>query len=133
MARSEAVEIEVGPHTVRLSSPDRVYFPQVGLTKRDVFDYYLAVGDGIVNALRERPCMLHRYPTGAEGDKVHQKRVPSGAPPWIETVRVFFPRHQRTAAGIDDAVFDITPLLEWADRDEAAGLEPIGEEPPEPR
>ena len=50
--------------------------------------YYLAVGDGIVRALRERPCMLHRYPTGVEGEKVHQKRLPHGAPPWVDTVRV---------------------------------------------
>ncbi|GMA42156.1 non-homologous end-joining DNA ligase [Mobilicoccus caccae] len=97
MAKTEAVEIEVGERDVRLSSPDRVYFPEAGLTKRDVVDYYLAVGDGIVRALRERPCMLHRFPKGIEGDKVHQKRIPAGAPPWIETVRVHFPRYDRTA------------------------------------
>ncbi len=57
----------------------------------------LAVGDGIVNALYERPCMLHRFPKGLAGDKVHQKRVPNGAPPWLETVRLTFPRYNRTA------------------------------------
>jgi DNA ligase D len=94
---ANAVEIEVGPHAVRISNPDRVYFPETGATKLDLVEYYLSVGDGIVNALRERPCMLHRFPTGLSGDKVHQKRVPAGAPPWLETVRVHFPRYNRNA------------------------------------
>ena len=95
--RSPAVEVEVGPHTVRVSNPDRVYFPARGETKLDLVNYYLSVGDGIVNALRERPCMLHRFPEGVAGEKVHQKRLPHGAPPWVETVRVHFPRYNRHA------------------------------------
>jgi DNA ligase D len=94
---SPAVELEVGPHTVRLSNPGRVYFPELGLTKLDLAEYYLSVGDGIVRALRERPCMLHRFPDGLAGPKVHQKRVPNGAPPWLQTVRVDFPRWGRHA------------------------------------
>ncbi|WP_226344227.1 non-homologous end-joining DNA ligase [Agilicoccus flavus] len=93
----EAIEVEVGGRTVRLTSPDRVYFPDLGLTKRDIFDYYLSVGDGIVRALYERPCMLHRFPKGIGEKKVHQKRVPAGAPDWVETVRVHFPRYDRDA------------------------------------
>jgi DNA ligase D len=96
-SKSPAVEIEVGPHTVRVSNPDRVYFPEIGATKLDLVNYYLAVGDGIVRALRERPCMLHRFPDGLSGEKVHQKRVPHGAPPWLQTVRVHFPRYGRHA------------------------------------
>jgi DNA ligase D len=92
-----ATEVEVGPHVVRISNPDRVYFPTRGETKLDLANYYLSVADGIVNALRERPCMLHRFPTGVTGEKVHQKRVPHGAPPWVETVRVEFPRYKRHA------------------------------------
>ncbi len=102
MPASPAVEIEVDNRVVRVSNPDRVYFPptesgQSGATKLDLVEYYLAVGDGIVNALYERPCMLHRFPQGLAGDKVHQKRVPAGAPPWLETVRLHFPRWNRTA------------------------------------
>lgn len=82
---------------MRISNPDRVYFPHLRHTKLDLAQYYLAVGDGIVNALRERPCMLHRFPEGIEGEKVHQKRVPRGAPDWLETVRISFPRYNRTA------------------------------------
>jgi len=93
----DAVEVEVGHRDVRISNPDRVYFPERGETKLDLVTYYLSVGDGIVNALRERPCMLHRFPKGVTEKKVHQKRVPAGAPPWLETVRVEFPRYGRHA------------------------------------
>src|SRR5258707_716579 len=79
---ADGVEIEVGGRTVRISNPGRGYFPARGETKLDLVRYYLSVGDGIVRALRERPCMLHRFPSGVAGDKVHQKRVPGGAPPW---------------------------------------------------
>ncbi|MEV5648494.1 non-homologous end-joining DNA ligase [Nocardia sp. NPDC052254] len=92
-----AVELTVGERTVRISNPDRVYFPEIGATKLDLVQYYLSVGDGIVNALRDRPCMLHRFPKGLPGGKVHQKRLPAGAPDWIPTVRVHFPRYNRHA------------------------------------
>ena len=94
---SPAVELEIGERVVRISNPERVYFPAHGYTKLDLANYYLSVGDGIVRALRERPCMLHRFPEGVEGEKVHQKRLPHGAPPWVETVRVHFPRYNRHA------------------------------------
>ncbi|KAE8763018.1 non-homologous end-joining DNA ligase [Georgenia thermotolerans] len=92
-----ATELEVGGRVVRISNPDRVYFPGPGHTKLDLARYYVAVGDGIVNALRERPCMLHRFPEGITGEKVHQKRLPRGAPDWVTTVRVHFPRYDRDA------------------------------------
>jgi DNA ligase D len=95
--KAAPVELEVGHRTVRVSSPDRVYFPARGETKLDLVRYYLSVGDGIVRALRDRPCMLHRFPSGVAGEKVHQKRIPGGAPPWLETVRVHFPRYDRHA------------------------------------
>jgi DNA ligase D-like protein (predicted polymerase) len=100
MATSEAgppVVLEVGDRSVRLTNPDRVYFPARGETKLDLARYYLAVADGIVRALRDRPCMLHRFPTGVTGEKVHQKRLPKGAPKWVQTVHVHFPRWNRTA------------------------------------
>ncbi|MFZ1410435.1 MAG: non-homologous end-joining DNA ligase, partial [Micropruina sp.] len=96
-ATSPAVEIEVGERVVRVSNPDRIYFPVTGQTKLDLVHYYLAVGEGIVRALRERPCMLHRFPSGLSGPKVHQKRLPAGAPDWVQTVELYFPRFGRTA------------------------------------
>jgi DNA ligase D len=102
---ADAEELQVGSRTVRISHPERVYFPARGETKLDLARYYMSVGDGIVRALRERPCMMHRFPSGVpphgeggrDGGKVHQKRVPAGAPPWLETVRVGFPRYGRHA------------------------------------
>ncbi len=88
---SPAVELEIGGRNVRVSNPDRVYFPTRGETKLDLVHYYLSVGDGIVRALRERPCMLHRYPEGVGGEKIYQKRLPKGAPEWVQTAEVSFP------------------------------------------
>ena len=96
--KTRAVELEVDGRTVRISSPDRVYFSARGETKLDLAKYYMSVGDGIVRALRERPCMLHRFPDGVDGPKVHQKRLPKGAPDWVQTVNIYFPRFSRTAA-----------------------------------
>ena len=94
---SPATEVEVDGRTVRITNPDRVYFPQIAVSKVDLVHYYLSVGDGIVTALRERPCMMHRFPEGITGERVHQKRLPRGAPEWMETVHVTFPRFNRTA------------------------------------
>ncbi|WP_232549505.1 non-homologous end-joining DNA ligase [Propioniciclava soli] len=90
--KAPPVVLDVGGRDVRISSPDRVYFPETGWTKLDVVQYYLAVGPGILRALRDRPTMLHRFPKGLAGEKVFQKRLPSGAPPWVTTVRLHFPR-----------------------------------------
>jgi DNA ligase D-like protein (predicted polymerase) len=95
--RAERVELEIGDRVVAVSNPNRVYFSARGETKLDLAKYYLSVGSGIVNALYHRPCMLHRFPAGVDGQKVHQKRLPAGAPPWVETVRLHFPRYNRYA------------------------------------
>jgi DNA ligase D len=83
--------LSVDDREVRISNPERVYFSARGETKLDLARYYLSVGDGIVRALARRPCMLHRFPRGVDHEKVHQKRLPQGAPGWVETVRVEFP------------------------------------------
>jgi DNA ligase D len=91
-SRAPAVELQVDGHPVRLSSPDKVYFPGPGYTKRDIFEYYLAVGDGILRALRDRPTTLQRFPDGIDGEMFFQKRVPTrGVPPWINTATITFP------------------------------------------
>jgi DNA ligase D len=93
-ARSKApvAEVEVAGHAVRLTSPDKICFPRKGYTKRDIFEYYLAVGDGIVRALHHRPTTLQRFPDGIEGEMFFQKRIPTrGVPPWIETATIQFP------------------------------------------
>lgn len=104
-----ALELEVGSRTVRVTSPDKLYFPDVGLTKRDVVEYVLAVGDGIFAALRDRPVTMERWPGGYRpdvelstradsrgssgwGEAFYQKRAPArGMPDWVETMTVAFP------------------------------------------
>ncbi|MFJ4713360.1 non-homologous end-joining DNA ligase [Streptomyces sp. NPDC088785] len=89
-----AVELAAGGRTVRLSSPDKVYFPdggESGYTKRDLAAYFLAVGDGIVRALRDRPTTLERYPEGLAGESFYQKRAPKNLPDWIPTATIAFP------------------------------------------
>ena len=94
---SPFVELEVdtptGERTVKVTNPDRTYFPDLGERGRkiDLVEYYLSVGDGIVRALRERPTVLKRHPAGVNDEAVYTKRVPHSRPPWIETVTVRFP------------------------------------------
>ncbi len=85
------VELEVGPRTVRVTNPDKVFFSARGETKLDLVNYYVTVGEGVVRALYERPTQLKRHPDGAEGEAIYQKRVPQHRPDWIETARVRFP------------------------------------------
>ena len=99
---SPYTEVTVGERTVRVSHPDRVYFSTRGETKLDLVNYYLAVGDGIVRALRERPCMMHRYPDGVDGEKIYQKRLPKGAPEWVQTAEVKFPSGRSAARAVRD-------------------------------
>jgi DNA ligase D len=107
MAKSEAVTVDAGGRELRVSSPDRVIFPATDrtpeITKLQVVEYYLAVEDGIMRALRDRPTTLERWPKGVHegivvstrekggGDAFFQKRVPKGAPDYVETARIQFP------------------------------------------
>jgi DNA ligase D len=91
MAPTPHIELQVGGRTVRVSNPDKVYFPGSGHTKLDLVQYYLAVEDGIVRALYERPTQLRRFPGGVDGEAIYQKRVPEKRPDWIDTARVTFP------------------------------------------
>jgi len=88
---SPFVELDVEGRTVRVTNPDKVYFSARGETKLNLIEYFLAVGDGVVAALYDRPCVLKRHPEGADGEPIYQKRVPDSRPPWIETARVEFP------------------------------------------
>ena len=88
---SPFVELDVGGRTVKVTNPDKVYFAERGETKLDHIQYYIAVGEGIVRALYERPTQLKRHPGGAEGEAIYQKRVPDKRPDWIEVARVTFP------------------------------------------
>ncbi len=99
--------VDAGGRDVRVSNPDRVIFPETersrAVTKLDVVNYYLSVGDGIMRALDRRPTTLERWPKGVYpgivlstrerggGDAFYQKRIPKGAPDYVETARIQFP------------------------------------------
>lgn len=92
MPKAPALEYEVGNRSVRLSSPDKIYFPDRGYTKQDVFEYYLAVSEPMLRYMRDRPTMLQRFPDGLDGEMFFQKRVPTrGVPDWITTAEIKFP------------------------------------------
>jgi DNA ligase D len=107
MATSEATTVDAGGRELRVSNPDRVIFPATErtgeVTKLDIVQYYLAVQDGIMRALDRRPTTLERWPKGVHpgivvstrekggGDAFYQKRIPRGAPDYVQTARIQFP------------------------------------------
>lgn len=91
MADDSAVEMTVAGQVVRVSHPDKVFFSRRGETKRDLIGYYLAVAEPLLRAVGGRPTMLQRFPDGASGKSFFQKRVPGGAPPWLQTTVVSTP------------------------------------------
>ncbi len=109
MTRIPAVELNVAGRTVRVTNPDKVYFPAAGYTKLDLVRYYLAVAEGTLRGIRNRPMALKRYPDGAEGDFFYQKRAPANHPPFVRTVTLTFPSG-RTA---DEVVVDDPAGLAW--------------------
>jgi bifunctional non-homologous end joining protein LigD len=79
------LELEVGRRHVRLTSPDKVLFPQDKVTKRDLADYYAEIGPALVPHLRGRPFTLKRYPYGIRGQPYFAKQAPKGKPSWVPT------------------------------------------------
>jgi DNA ligase D-like protein (predicted polymerase) len=118
----EPIELTVGEHVVRVSNPEKPYFPEVGITKLEVVQHYVACGDGIMRALRERPTTLERWPGGVvegaristregfKGEAFYQKRVPQGAPAYVETAHITFPSG-RTA---DEVAPTHLAVVAWA-------------------
>ncbi|MGH9194755.1 MAG: DNA polymerase domain-containing protein, partial [Acidimicrobiia bacterium] len=83
--------LEVADHEIKVTNPEKVFFPELGLTKLDLVLYYLSVAEGVLTGARDRPTLLKRHPGGVHGDFFYQKRVPSPRPEWIKTATVHFP------------------------------------------
>lgn len=90
---SPATELDVDGVKVRLTNPDKPYFPKLGAegTKGKMVEYYLSVADRMVALLRDRPVHLQRFPDGIDGEEIYQKRVPQKHPDYLETCTVTFP------------------------------------------
>jgi bifunctional non-homologous end joining protein LigD len=103
--RGEHAIVDVCGHEVRVSNPGKVFFPERGLTKMDLLDYYVECEQAVVRHLRERPTVMKRWVDGVAGKPFFQKRVPDGAPEWLQTATVTFPsgRHARELVPSDAA------------------------------
>ena len=107
---AEYATIEAAGREVRLSNPRKLFFPETGHTKLDLANYYLQVADAACNHLRERPTTLKRFVDGAAGKFFFQKRVPKGAPEWLQTAVVHFP----SGRSAEELVANDAAHLLWA-------------------
>ena len=80
-----------GRREVKLTNLDKVFFPELGLTKGDLIRYYVDVAPHVLHHVRNRPMQMKRYPNGVEGDFFYQKRVSVPHPDWLETTHIRFP------------------------------------------
>jgi len=104
-AGQQHVVVEVSGREVRISNPDKLFFPERGFTKLDLVRYYIECEQAVVRHLRERPTVLKRWVDGVEGKPFFQKRVPDSAPEWLQSATVTFPsgRHARELVPNDGA------------------------------
>jgi bifunctional non-homologous end joining protein LigD len=104
-SKGEHTIVEVCGRELRVSSPSKVFFPQRGLTKLDLVNYYMECEQAVVRHLRDRPTVMKRWVDGVEGEPFFQKRVPDSAPEWLQTATVTFPsgRHARELVPNDAA------------------------------
>jgi bifunctional non-homologous end joining protein LigD len=108
--RDNAEVLTLGGREVRVSNPDKPYFTrEAKLSKLDVVRYYVAVADGALAGIRDRPVVLKRFVDGAEGEPFYQKRAPENRPEWLRTVTLSFPSG-RTA---EEVVVDDVAGLAW--------------------
>src|SRR5207245_10917988 len=83
--------IQVAGREVKISNPDKLFFPKSGHTKLDLVRYYMEVAEGALRGVHGRPMALKRFVKGAEGEAFFQKRAPTSRPEWIETAELPFP------------------------------------------
>jgi DNA ligase D-like protein (predicted polymerase) len=89
--RAEKIVLDVGGREVAVSNPGKVYFPEAGVTKLELVQYYIAVSEAALRHAGGRPNVLVRYADGIHGEFFFQKRAPASRPPWIEVVALRFP------------------------------------------
>jgi DNA ligase D-like protein (predicted polymerase) len=109
MAKDPSVQLELDGFEVTISNPNKIYFPEAGITKRELVDYYLAVADGALLGVFNRPMALKRFVDGITGEAFFQKRAPKAVPEFVSTVELAFPSG-RTA---DEVVVTNRAALAW--------------------
>ncbi|TQJ38398.1 bifunctional non-homologous end joining protein LigD [Arthrobacter sp. SLBN-112] len=108
-SKTPAEILDIEGVEVRISSPDKVVFPQPGLTKLDLVQYYLAVADGALRGAGGRPMVLKRFPKGIDAEPFFQKRVPDNHPPFIDTTTL----HYASGTSAEEAVIRDAAGLAW--------------------
>jgi bifunctional non-homologous end joining protein LigD len=101
--------MRVGRYDVQITNPDKIFFPERGLTKGDVVSYYVGVAEHALPHLRRRPFHMKRFPNGVAGEFFHQKRVPANHPDYVDEVFVQFPSGHSTVF----AIVDNAAALAW--------------------
>ncbi|HLY35805.1 MAG TPA: DNA polymerase domain-containing protein [Candidatus Limnocylindria bacterium] len=109
MPGSKSETRRVAGHEVIVSNPDKIFFPEIGVTKGDLVDYYMAVADGALRGVLDRPMALKRFVNGVTGEAFFQKRAPASVPEFVHTVELSFPSG-RTA---DEVVVSNAAALVW--------------------
>src|SRR6187200_1281500 len=109
MAPAESETLPLDGHEVTITNPGKIFFADAGITKLDLVRYYLAVADGAILGVRDRPMALKRFVDGADGEAFFQKRAPKSVPEYVRTVELSFPSG-RTA---DEVVVDNAAALAW--------------------
>src|SRR5688500_4487072 len=87
-ATQSHAEVRAGRYVVRLTNLDKIFWPKLGITKRDLLNYYASVAPALLPHLRDRAMVMKRYPNGAAGKCFFMKRAPSPRPEWIETCEI---------------------------------------------
>jgi bifunctional non-homologous end joining protein LigD len=108
-SKTPAEILDIDGADVRVSNPDKVVFPAIGLTKLDLVQYYLAVADGALRGAGGRPMVLKRFPKGIDNEPFFQKRVPENHPPFIDTATL----HYSSGTSADETVIRDAAGLAW--------------------
>ncbi|MFD5276206.1 non-homologous end-joining DNA ligase [Pseudarthrobacter sp. NPDC058362] len=108
-SKAPAQILDVDGHEVRISSPDKMVFPEAGLTKLDLVRYYLAVAEGALRGAGGRPMVLKRFPKGIDAEPFFQKRVPENHPDFIGTATLQY----ASGTSAEEAVIRDAAGLAW--------------------
>jgi DNA ligase D len=127
---TDATMLQLADREVRISSPSRVLWPDLGITKLDLARYLAAVGDAFVRANGGRPVSLQRFPAGVDGDDYFSKNPPKGAPDYVRSVEVTYPSGRshpqlvidEPAAAVWAAQMNTVVFHPWASRADASDL-----------
>jgi len=108
--KDDATTLQVGPHEVRISSPGKIVFPEHGITKLDLVNYYLTVTSGALRGVADRPMVLKRFVKGIDEEAFFQKRVPENRPDFVQSATLQY----ASGTSAEEAVIQDAAGLAWA-------------------